>query len=195
MENEELIRENMERTRESLTAKLETLENKVVGSVQQATFAVTDTVSSVKETMHEGVEHVKDAFDVTAHVDRHPWLMFGGAVLAGMAVSNVLLPPPSRGVEYRPDPRGSPEPFRSVNAEAAQRPAENQHSWLGGLEPEFDKLKGLALGVTMGLVRDALKEAVPPPIAGYVSDIIDDVTKKVGGRPVSGPFTGGPQQS
>jgi len=59
MENEDVIRKQMEETRTSLTEKLETLENKVVGTVQEATSMVSNTVEAVKETVQETVASVQ----------------------------------------------------------------------------------------------------------------------------------------
>lgn len=117
MENEEVIRQQMEETRTSLTDKLETLENKVAGTVEEATCAVSetvavikdtvqdtvatvkdsvhDTVSSVKETMHDGVETVKDWFDLSAHFQEHPCLMFGGSVALGFLLERLLCEKPA----------------------------------------------------------------------------------------------------
>jgi len=104
MENEEVIREQMETTRSSLTEKLETLEEKLASTVQETTSAVSETVATVKETVHEGVEAVhetvanvkesmhesvetvKDWLDVCGHVKEHPWAMVGGSVAVGFAV-------------------------------------------------------------------------------------------------------------
>ncbi len=105
MENEEVIRKQMEETRTSLTEKLETLENKVADTVCSATAAVNETVSNVKETVEEtvsavkegvkesvgtvketiqgGVSTVKDWFDLPAHVEAHPWIMMAGCVGLG----------------------------------------------------------------------------------------------------------------
>src|SRR4051794_14724250 len=91
MENEELIREDMERKREAINEKLEALEEKVLGRVHEATTVVAETVTNVKETFREGVDSVKNACDVPAHVDRHPWLMLGGAVLCGYVAGSLLL--------------------------------------------------------------------------------------------------------
>jgi len=41
----------MKETRTALTEKLETLENQVIGSVHEATCAVSETVASVKEAV------------------------------------------------------------------------------------------------------------------------------------------------
>ncbi len=95
MENEpEVIQQQMQDTRTALTEKLETLEAKVVCSVEGATTAVTETVenvkqavqetvTNVKETVHDAAESMKHAFDIGAYVDEHPWLMVGGAFAVG----------------------------------------------------------------------------------------------------------------
>ena len=195
MENEELIRRNMEGTRESLTHKLEALEDRLLTSVHQATSAVSDTAQSVKETMHDGVEAVKGAVDVPAHVDRHPWLMMGGSLLCGILVAN-LLPPSTRTAAPAPRafPMGPPlEPPRPTGnghsksqAPAAPSPAEPSivDKLLGTFEPELQHLKSLALGMTMGTVREILSDKAPPHVADQVREIIDDVTKKIGGEPI-----------
>ena len=62
MEDEELIRRKMEKTRAALSEKVETLERRLTGSVQ------------------ESAEAVKNAMDIQAHFERHPWLMLGGSL-------------------------------------------------------------------------------------------------------------------
>jgi ElaB/YqjD/DUF883 family membrane-anchored ribosome-binding protein len=190
MENEEIIRQHMEKTRESLTDKLETLENKIADSVEKATSAVSDTVSSVKETMNEGVETVKDAVDVPAHVERHPWLMFGGSVLCGYILGN-LLPSGKKGATYtqaQPQrPMTLSRPASNGNGrDQTEKPqsASFAQSLLSAVEPEIQHLKGLALGVSLGTVREMLTEQVPPHMAGQLRDIIDGITKKIGGEPI-----------
>src|SRR5262249_47659347 len=112
MENEELIRKQMEETRTSLTEKLETLEEQVVGAGKDTSSAVTgtagavkdtvstvkdsvqdtvstvkdtvtETVTAVKDTVQEGVETVKSWLDLKAHTEKHPWMVMGGSVLLG----------------------------------------------------------------------------------------------------------------
>jgi len=205
MENEELIRLKMERTRESITENLDALEDRIVGSVEQASAAVTNTAASVKE-----------AVDINTQIDRHPWLIFGGAMAAGLIAGHFLLSrkqyssPPV--VESRfapaPAPPSTPTPPQGRNPtpmsaqESTTRtptPVPVQESsaaanpgLLSLLEPELVKAKELAIGVTLGIVREALIAEMPPPLAACAGDLINGVTEKLGGRPLENsalPFT------
>jgi len=189
MENEEVIRQHMAKTRASLTDKLQTLEDKVMNSVNEATSAVTDTVASVKDTMHEGVESVKGAVDIQAHVDRHPWFMLGGSILGGYMLANLLGAGRAEASTVSHSSRAFPE-MPSPPGNGRQRtasppvPERSSNKMLAAIEPELQRLKGLALGVALGAVREMLAEEVPPHMAEQLREIIDGVTKKVGGDPM-----------
>src|SRR5471030_2620453 len=97
MDRDELIEQRMQQTRASLTEKLETLEQKVVGTVEEAATVASDTVASIKDTVNavnssvkDGVETVKDWCDVKAHVQQHPWLVVGGCVASGYCLGVLL---------------------------------------------------------------------------------------------------------
>lgn len=186
MDSEEVIRRKMEQTRESLTEKIDTLENKVLGSVEEATSAVKETVLGVKESVQEGMETVKDAVDIKGHVDRHPWYMLGGAVLCGYVLSS-LVRSEKQGTRSREPPPAPPpaQEHRGNGRPAAEKqPAANGSDWLGMLEPELNKLKGLALGAALGTVRELLVAEAPPHMGEQLRQIIDGITAKVGGEPV-----------
>jgi len=118
MENEELIREQMNETRAAMSEKLELLEQKVVDTVDGTATAVTDAVEAVKDTVKEttsavaetvcqvkesvsetvhtvtdtvkgGLTSVKDFFDIR----KNPWLGIGGSVVAGYVVAKFVFPP------------------------------------------------------------------------------------------------------
>lgn len=126
----QVIREQMDQTRASLTDKLEELENKVMGSVQGASNAVRETVEevmhtveSVKETVHDTVETVKgtvqetvdtvkgsvsdtvdtvrETFDIQHQVDKHPWMMMAGATAVGF-IAGTLMTPSHNGNGHHP---------------------------------------------------------------------------------------------
>jgi len=108
MENEtDVIRQQMLETRTALSEKLEALQEQVLSTVEGTTKSVTDTVqtvqeavqdtvSTVSETVQGTVETVKDTFDISQHVQKHPWLMVGGAIalgyLGGRLMENGRLP-------------------------------------------------------------------------------------------------------
>jgi len=218
----EVIRQQMQVTRATLTDKLEALENKVVGTVEEATSAVTDTVNCVKgavqDTVHsvkgsvrDTVDTVKESVNIVHHVERHPWLMFGASVATGYIGCALLFSAaPSRrsarGVRH-PDQWGQ-GPARLGGAasgetyvahegnghhrEAARPEAKPDQNFLATLTekfgPEIDKLKSVAIGTLFGFGRELLARSVPGPISSQLNNLVDDVTRKLGGEPVRGPL-------
>jgi len=190
MADEEVIREQMKETRTNLTEKLEALEQKVEQTVMETKAAVTetvidtkeavtDTVATVKETMHEGVETVKDFMDVKAHVQRHPWLMVGGSIVAGYLLGSLL-------AERQPPPRRPmPRPLHTNGGLRRKTEPEEPSavsSLLSTFEPQIEKLKGLAVGAALGAVREIVASKTSPEIGERLRTVIDDVTRKVGGE-------------
>jgi len=192
MENEELIRERMGKTRDELTEKLEVLEQKVVSSVTavsesvaNVTEAMSESVANVTDKVNEGVESVKEAVDVNAHVERHPWLMLGGSVLCGYVLGNLIPAEKSSVPKFSLTPPVPASNGHQYRDEALSRPAQSTApSWLSKFEPEIQHLKGLALGATLGTIREMLTAQVPPHMADHVREIVDAVTKKVGAEPL-----------
>ena len=224
-EPEEVIKHQMLETRASLAEKLETLEQQVVGTVQSATNAVADTVESVKEAVHETVEMakssvhdtveaVKETFDLPHQVRARPWVMFGGSVALGYAsgclLGRVRSAAEKRYLEAAPSlstlgahPRGERDGGLADSGTAASRQAaaafSAQHGGLGELgetfKTELTKLKGLAIGTMLGVVRDMVTSSAPPQLGPDLAQIIDSLTVKLGGKPIDGPvldlFQGG----
>lgn len=214
MDEFETIKQQMEARRHSLAEKLEALENQVSESVQGVTDAVSnvtgvvqDTVESVKgsvenvkDSLQDTVGAVKDTFDLPLQVEKHPWLMLGGAVVAGF-VAGRLLPamttsPPSPPKErtFRDTPRWEAESSSehyatAAHATEAQAPTNGHHkaSWFQGLAglvtPELEKLKNLAMATALGLVRDYVKQGVPSELGTQLAGMIDSITTKLGAQP------------
>jgi hypothetical protein len=51
---------------------------------------------------------------------------------------------------------------------------------------ELGKLKGVALGALFGLARDWIARSAPPQVSTRIGEVIDDVTRKLGGEPLRG---------
>jgi ElaB/YqjD/DUF883 family membrane-anchored ribosome-binding protein len=206
MANEpEVIRQQMEETRSGLQDKLETLEQQVKNTVQDATDAVSDTVETVKdsvketvetvkETVQDTVQSVKETFNLSRHVQEHPWPAFACAALTGFIGTRLLVrwtprqemaalpyssPPP--GVYSTPPPPVASEP---------SSPPAKQRSWWSWLTDhygqELDKLKGLAVATAGGILREMLTENLQPEFGERLKEVIDGFTVKLGGEPIQG---------
>jgi ElaB/YqjD/DUF883 family membrane-anchored ribosome-binding protein len=224
-EPEEVIKHQMLETRASLAEKLETLEQQVVGTVQSATNAAADTVESIKEaveqtieqarsSVHETIEAVKETFDLPHHVRAHPWAMLGGSVALGYASGRLL------GRARHATDKGYLEGAPSLSTLAAHPKSERDGGLASSLSPasreapsslsaqpgvlselgetfktEITKLKGLALGTMLGVVRDMVTSSAPPQLGPELAEVIDSLTLKLGGKPIEGPvlnmFQGG----
>jgi len=221
----EVIKQQMGQTRAALTEKLETLEDKVLGTLHSTTNTVSDTTNLVGSTVSETVQlvgntvsntvtevgatvretardlrttvdeamsSVRDALDLTRQMNEHPWLMVGGSVVAGYVGGRVLdsiekgrfpthMTLPVGPEQLLPDD----SEFRE-RIESAPTPQRSGSFFLKALTdtfgPELNKLKSVALGVAMGLMRDKIGESVPPQLRGDVTDLVDRFTVKLGGQ-------------
>jgi ElaB/YqjD/DUF883 family membrane-anchored ribosome-binding protein len=197
MENEaELIRQQMVETRTALSEKLETLEEEVSSRIKGTTESVAETVGTVKEaventvhtvkdTVENTVETVKDTFDVNHQVERHPWMMFGGAVLLGFVGGRLL----SRSGHSLTGGNGVPHTLAYREQTPAYQSPTPAGPGLGSkmfdaLKPALGKLGGLAIGTTAGLVGQVLRDAAPPELRPKLNEVIDDITNALGGTPI-----------
>jgi len=207
MENEaELIREQMAETRKDLTEKLDALQEQVLGTVVGTTRSVTqtveavqeavqDTVGTVKDSVQETVESVKSAFDLSEQMQKHPWLLMGGAVLAGFVAERLLmgrdytaLPPPSDGSPARPAPsrtEAATSAVRSAATSAATSTASLLESMAGPVLKEAEKL---AFGVLAGVAADLVKTSAPEAMRGQLNEMVEKFASSVGVKPMSGLF-------
>jgi ElaB/YqjD/DUF883 family membrane-anchored ribosome-binding protein len=72
------IKHDIESTRESMTAKMEAIESKIMG-----------TVDDVKTSVNTTVEQVKQTFDIRQQVHERPWTMFGASLVAGLVLGSL----------------------------------------------------------------------------------------------------------
>jgi ElaB/YqjD/DUF883 family membrane-anchored ribosome-binding protein len=203
----DVIRQQIDQTRESLTKKVESLENQVKGTVEDVTSTVKETVEAVKETVdtvkskvsetvEETVDTVKRTFDIPHQVQQHPFAMAGCSLLAGVALGYAVGGRRTfRGSWSYPSERGGARADLAPNyAAAPAAPERHEESRGGGLlgnllapfESEIGKVKEVAIGALLGMLRDALKQSLPPSLAANVEEIMNSATRKAGGEPVQG---------
>jgi ElaB/YqjD/DUF883 family membrane-anchored ribosome-binding protein len=208
----DLIRQDIEQTRESLTEKLEVLEHEVketiteaketvTGTIETAKQTVEDITSNVKETVQETVATVKRTFDLPYQVDQHPWGMMGGSMAAGF-LAGYLLPATRRldgwGQQIRraatatdgAATQATPGYLNGHPSEPATAGGAGQsffNKLLDQFAPEIDRVKEVAIGTMVGLLRDWVKQALPTSLAPKVEEVMNQTTSKLGGEPIRGP--------
>jgi ElaB/YqjD/DUF883 family membrane-anchored ribosome-binding protein len=189
----DVIREQIEETRESLTEKIEALEGEFTETIHDVTGAVEHTVDSVRSGVHEGVESVKHLFDLPFQVRERPWLMVGGAALAGATAGYLLTRPRAPVGQPIPQPAGpatylppAPPPRAAAPSLNGQREPGMVDKVVQTFRPELEQVKEIAIGLAMGLARDLIKRALPPAVAANVDEIMASTTRKVGGEPIAG---------
>jgi ElaB/YqjD/DUF883 family membrane-anchored ribosome-binding protein len=188
----DLIRQQIEETRSSLTDKLESLEAEVKGTVQSAKETVEGTISTVKETVENAKETVKRTFDIPYQVDRHPWAMVGLSLFSGAVVGALI------GRRTGPDHR-----MARRMAEASREPPVNgatpAAAWsrLSGEEParpgfvdklggrladELEKGKDLAINAVAGVVENVIRRSIPA-LSTAVENVLSNAAASVGAPP------------
>lgn len=207
----DVIRQQIDQTRSSLTEKLETLEAEVKGTVQTAketvesakeavesTFTtaketVQDTIDSVKETMASATETVKRTFDVPYQVDRHPWAMLGLSLVSGIVFGAFLGGRSTNGrrVASRMSEASVVPPERpGIAPQAAwSRPTPEEPGRPGFMDKlssqlgdELEKVKDLTITTLVGVVGDVAKRSLPV-LAHTVEDMLSNTAAQFGAPP------------
>jgi len=188
----------------------------VTQTVENVKEAVQETVDKVKDTVQGGVESVKNAFDLSAQMDRHPWLLMAGSVAVGYWGGLAMQHHQPRHRGHRPygtSGRTAGDVYSTRNAMssqsavgmgdslsgasagssyAASSQTETHSGLLGTLASEFgqefNKLKAVAIGTGLGLIRDFVSQSIPESLKPRVTEIVNNVTTKLGGEVVQGPI-------
>jgi len=190
----------MEDTRTSLTEKLEALEARVTGVVENATSTANQLVENVKETVHDvtekvesGLESAAETFNLTRQTERRPWLLVGlatgfGCILgytlnrrAGRSSGSTYAGPsaaPQRSYETWQVGGGLPQ-----QSSASQAAPQKE----GFFAEEMRRLKGLAVGALMGMARDLVQKSLPESVGNRLAQEFDTMTSKLGAEPIQGP--------
>src|SRR5260370_3471798 len=176
-----------------------------MGTVQHARMTVEDTIDSVKSTVSETVDTVKRTFDLEYQIGQHPFIAAGLALLGGAAVGAMV-----KGARHqrwqapggahmfdcgRPVPRlrqpdgGATQASNWAPTGSSPESSAEEGGLLNRFGDEVDKMKGLAIGAAMGIVRDLAKHYIPKTLAAHVDEVLESATRKLGGQPLEGRIT------
>jgi ElaB/YqjD/DUF883 family membrane-anchored ribosome-binding protein len=182
-EKPEVIEQEMERTRQSLSDKVCTLENEVIGKIEDTSSAVTSTVERVQGIfdhvegffsdtatgVRDGISTMVRSADPERFIARHPWASVGGAALAGMVTGWLVL---GRRVEVA---QGTGRHAAFTPAPPSPAPAAAPMQLPGWLNNILDRLSGearrigeTALGVASDSIRRVIETQVPQQLANLV---------------------------
>ena len=202
---EQKVTDTVQGTVQTVTETVQGTVQSVGDTVDNVKQAVEDTMNSVKSSVRDTVHTIGEAVSISHHVEQHPWAMMAGATAVGFIGGYVLMGPSrhSRADEqfrhlaasqgrppqsgYTPTEAFTPEPppQRTVPRNTVREAHEtHQHSialpdWL---KPAATQVQGLAVGAALGLLRDILVKAVPKPMSGQVTEIVDGLTSSLGGQ-------------
>lgn len=82
----EVVQPQVAEATPQLSRELASLEHRFSETVQATRSSVNATVGSVQEAM----QSVSNAFDVKLQMEKHPWLILGGAVVVGYLAAEFL---------------------------------------------------------------------------------------------------------
>jgi hypothetical protein len=185
----EVIKQQMAETRESLSEKIDCLEQKVIKTVEGTTDIVANTAESVAEAVQgtvqkvagavdHAVEAARDTLDLRKQVEARPWTMFAGSVVVGFVGGQLLTPSRSEGDfsgssrdrDRHPSPQSDqPREWRPYV------PMERGHSSRAPsiFAPAIERLKDLALTAGSSFITEMLLSAAP-------ATMHDDIRATVG---------------
>jgi ElaB/YqjD/DUF883 family membrane-anchored ribosome-binding protein len=190
----ETVQSTTHAVQDTTTAVTDTVES-VKETVENVSEQVQETVTNVKDTVQHAMASVAEAFDLGLQTERHPWLVVGGAVAVGYLGACLLnnfsnraagSGATSREALWRP-PSG-PAPAPRLQAEAPTNGKRSGFALPGWLSEELGRLRGLAVGAVMGVVRDLARQGIPGALGERLADEVEVVNSKLGGERVPGPL-------
>lgn len=203
------LAEKLETLEQQVVCTVHGATSAVTDTVEAVREAVHDSVEKVKGSVEETVETVRDTLDIQRQVERHPWAMMTGSVILGYVGGSLLnhtqqehYRGSSLGPVYSNPDRGTMEGLRnggttripvqeSLTSEKVEQAGGTEHHWLDEagqmFEKEISKVKGLAIGTVLGVLRDLIATSLPEPLKPELHEVMDSVTTKLGGKPIRGP--------
>lgn len=164
-ETPEMVRRQMDQTKTQLAEKFESLEYQVSETVQSAGSAVNSTVEAVDDVLRS----VTNVLDLRRQIDRHPWLVLGGAAVLGYLAVGFLTAGKTKTKRPPEVPFPTP-PSANDTSEESERPrvdsaanattdAPSRESVREG--SSWDQLRETTIGALISVVPGIASHVVP----------------------------------
>jgi hypothetical protein len=206
---ENRIVQTVDGAREAVAETVQTVKDTVQSSVESVRGAVHSSVEAVKDTLDVPAQVQRNPWAmfggsvalgfaagcVLNHAKRPSRELGSGAFYgreAGYASRPATGSWPSerQPSDWAAERRPISEAGTAASGESLRPSTQGHASWLNELSrtfaPELQKLKGMAIGAVMGVVRDLANQAVAEPLRPQVSELLNNVTTKLGGEPMEG---------
>lgn len=220
---EERVRDTLEETRSAVEGIVENVKGTVdetVGAVKEtvegARSTVDTLVENVRGTMDETATMVKQSFDLHYQIEHRPWVMVGGAVLAGYLLggwmgrtsshryshargadfsdNDLYTAPLKNGASFDDLEEGvdTHEKKKATNFYGVAGPtglSTKGSKWsnvIGPFQEEWEALRGVALGTLMGTLRTMVRQNMPA-VAPKLEQAINSASAKLGADPIDFP--------
>jgi ElaB/YqjD/DUF883 family membrane-anchored ribosome-binding protein len=200
--------ESVTGTVEAVSETVEQVKEAFQGTVESVKESVEETVESVKETLDIGA-HVRrhpwvgfGASFALGLVSGRLMQRFFPAMtdwsraprptrfMPGLAAAARPAPRPPEHNGRRQEAAEQGPTHREATGQAPRR--ESGPSWLMGLTemlgPEIHKLKQLAIGTALGVVRDRIRTSAPQEIGEQLAEMVNNLTVKLGGEVMHQPI-------
>lgn len=172
-ESSEKIQKRIEQKRAQMGDRIAALEEKILGPVHD----VQEVAEDVQETAEETVEGVKQAFNVSRHFRKHPWLMLGGSAVLGYLGGRLI-------------PRFTPEPSPTQPSESAPRAngrsdshseSDQGESWTGRIVDVLglEELREQAIAESLNVLKGLLISAVPADVQENVTNVVNRLDEQL----------------
>jgi hypothetical protein len=175
----------LEETKLQLSDKLGTLEQQVSQTVETATVAVAATVEAVQGTVEsvtgaveEAVHGVHDAFDLRHQIEKHPFLVLGGAVVVGYLAAEYFKTSPRNNTPQSPATDfATGDHFKYDTPQSYSAPPQ-QAPPAPPVPSLLDSLKTLATSTLMGSMQGIAMRAIPEIVGLVVGNIAGQQTQQ-----------------
>ncbi|WP_447979567.1 DUF883 family protein [Candidatus Nitrospira bockiana] len=151
-------------TRNAIGEKLELLERRVQDTVEGAKLSVEEVIDRVKDAADDLLDKTKQRFDPSYQVQQHPWMMVGGAIVAGYVLGLLEARAVSQAREPGVYPYYPPDRTEGAPVMSQGGPSPVSNVWEGisrELSAEIDHAKQALVEAGRAFIHEFFQQALP----------------------------------